>query len=150
MIRSTMLAASILVLTCLNASAQTNPKAISGNQWVEHCKAYDAFRANSKRVDAADFGHCIGYTLAVADTFAYVTNTIAAANGDENTMVCFPGGVKASTLVEIGQKWFRENPDKRHRVAADQLVEAFGAAFECNKNQQPNKGKNDNDKRWKL
>jgi Rap1a immunity proteins len=100
---------------------------LTSENWSAKCARVDFEKKMPNEpspIGVMDFAYCLAFTLAVADTLQFVSN--GAALG-----VCIPKGVPVLLLVEIGQKFLKENPNYRPLVAATVLTAAFKDAFPC-------------------
>lgn len=110
--------------------AQTKEnKAITAARWFEQCNDVDIAKSLPKRstpLSVMNFGYCLGFTLAVADTLQFIST-----NSPGQIETCIPKGTPTLDLIEVGQKFVKDNPKYRHLLAANVLVGAFKDAFGC-------------------
>jgi hypothetical protein len=114
--RLVVLAAPVLALACLPASAQGAGGFYSGNDLRTLCA--DAGKNN------LNFGLCFGFVVAIADA-------LASTDGAYGWRACFPANSTVGQDVAVVKRYLDQHPDRRHYGAGGLVADALGEAFPC-------------------
>lgn len=118
----TLLAATLLLILCGTAHAQTTGEGI-----LQKCKGI------SSKPTAFDDGFCAGYIEGVlATVYMWEANDeVAKRTHDSDVKFCIPDTVTNGQIILVFMKYLEDHPEELHRPANTLFVIAMRKAFPC-------------------
>jgi Rap1a immunity proteins len=113
-----------LLALALMSSAASAASDEDGNSWLMKCGG-----PMQQRRTSVEFGYymrCAGHVRGLADGLI-----LWQVNSPDTALTCIPSGVTPLQLMEVGNKYMRDNPKDRHQNASLLLAIAFREAWPC-------------------
>lgn len=101
--------------------------------WVDgnrlHVDCLEALRLETERTrDAWAAGSCVGYITGVVEALQAASVYGGSLSGRR---ACIPASVTPRQTRDVVMRFLQQNPEKRHKIALDLVVEAIDKAFPC-------------------
>ncbi|MEP1612295.1 MAG: Rap1a/Tai family immunity protein [Roseobacter sp.] len=126
-----------LILALMIPATVARSEVTTGNQYYDQCR-------NLPEADATEIGWCVGFVVGAWEGISSGVGRALIAFSDEpidaaaletaiNLIlgVCQPDGVTYGQMLDVFEKYLRENPANRNIGARTLLVEALSEAFPC-------------------
>jgi hypothetical protein len=118
-----------LILAVILSAAVTLPPqkvraqvaTINGNEIYADCSGSNTRPPTEQWLLA---GTCLGYVTAISDA-------LASGNSVNGFKACVPNNADMNQVMNIVKNFIRDQPERRHLVAAGLVAEALGHAFPC-------------------
>src|SRR5262245_19561589 len=106
------------------------PTFTDGNELFDACEGFRT-QGTLSPDEILRFRYCEAYTVAVADTLAWLKAGLRASTA-KNVKYCPPKGAESHQLTSVAVDYLRDHPEKRDLAAASLVANALAKGFPCN------------------